>query len=99
MVLLLEDLAVFHAECVEDIKRLAVREANLSLSRDPAPISCVVAQYLNTADRGQNAGEEIHNGSASFDRHTFPAFGLSGVRSIASVAHGTFDTSFVPRPS
>ena len=31
MVLLLDDLAVFNAKCVEDIKRLAVGEANLGL--------------------------------------------------------------------
>jgi hypothetical protein len=35
MVLLLDDLAVFNAKCVEDIKCLAVREADLS--RDLCP--------------------------------------------------------------
>ena len=34
MVLLLDNLAVFNAKCVEDVKRLAFCEANLGL---PAP--------------------------------------------------------------
>ena len=39
MVLLLDDLAVFDVKCVEHIKRLAVREAKLSLSRNPTTIA------------------------------------------------------------
>jgi len=38
-VLLLDNLAVFNAKCVEDIKRLAVGEAALGLPGNPANIA------------------------------------------------------------
>jgi hypothetical protein len=37
MVLLLDDLVVFKTKCVEDIKCLVVREADLGLGGNPSP--------------------------------------------------------------
>jgi hypothetical protein len=42
MVLLHNNLAVFNAKCVEDVKRFAVCEANLGLPGNPVIIACVV---------------------------------------------------------
>src|SRR5256884_6976708 len=64
MVLLLDELAVFNAKCVEGIKRLAVREANLGLPGNPAAIAGVVMQEFKAADCGQDAGEKIEIGRA-----------------------------------
>jgi hypothetical protein len=58
VVLLLDNLAVFNEKCVEYIKRLAVRQANLGLSRNPAIIACVVMQEFKAADCGKNIVEK-----------------------------------------
>src|SRR2546429_5787351 len=73
MVLLLDELAVFNAKCVEGIKRLAVREANLGLPGNPAAIAGVVMQEFKAADCGQDAGEKIEERIASAYQHTFAA--------------------------
>src|SRR2546429_4523175 len=60
MVLLLDELAVFNAKCVEGIKRLAVREANLGLPGNPAAIAGVVMQEFKAADCGQDEIGRAH---------------------------------------
>ena len=42
--MLLDNLAISNEKCVEDMKRLAVREANLGLYGSPATIACVVCR-------------------------------------------------------
>ena len=64
MVLLLDNLAVFNAKCVEDVKRLAVCKANLGLPGNPAIIACVVTQDLSAADCGQNPLEKVEDSFA-----------------------------------
>ena len=71
MVLLLDDLAVFNTKCVEHIKRLAVREANLGLAGNPPTIACVVMQDFKAADCGQDAGEKVEDSFASADQRAF----------------------------
>jgi hypothetical protein len=71
MVLPLDNLAVFNAKCIEDINRLAVREANLGLAGNPATIACVVMQEFKAADCGQNAIKRVEDSFASADQHAF----------------------------
>src|ERR1700746_2965944 len=68
MVLLLDNLVIFNAKCVEDVKRLAVCEANLGLPGDPVVIACVVMQEFNAADCWQNTVEKVEDRLASADQ-------------------------------
>ena len=99
MVLLLENFVVFNAKCVEDVKGLAVCEANLGLPGNPVIIVCVVMQEFNAADCGQNAVEKSRIAWRPRISALSPPAGLSGARSVASLAHGTCDMSFAAMPS
>jgi hypothetical protein len=76
MVLLLDDLVVFKAKCVEDIKCLAPFESRPRLGRNPPTIACVVTQEFSAADCGQNAVEKVEGSFASADQHAFAARGI-----------------------
>ena len=58
MALLLDHLAVFDVKCVEHIKRLAVREAKLDLSRNRATIASLVTRGSKVSDCEQNGVEK-----------------------------------------
>jgi hypothetical protein len=99
MVVLLDNLVAFNAKCVEDVKRLAVCEANLGLPGNPVIVVCVVMQEFNASDCGQNTVEKVEDRLASADQRAFATAGLSGVRSVASLAHGTCDMFFAAMAS
>src|SRR4029077_5012203 len=76
MILLLENLMVFNAKCVEDVKRLAICEANLGLPGNPVIIVGVVMQEFNTADCGQNTVKKVEDRLAPADQRAFATCGI-----------------------
>src|SRR5258705_13981466 len=99
MVLLLDDLAVFNTKCVEHIKRLAVREANLALARNPPTIACVVMQDSRAADCGQDAGEKVEDSFASADQRAFATCRIERSAQRRVLGPRTRDMSFAAMPS
>ena len=99
MILLLENLMVFNAKCVEDVKRLAVCEANLGLPGNPVIVVCVVMQELTLRTAGRILLKKSRIAWRPRISALSPPAGLSGVRSVASLAHGTCDMFFAAMAS
>ena len=76
VVLLLDNLPALYEKCVEYIKRLAVRKANLCLPGRPATVTAVVAYEPKTADCGKNAIEKFKDRFASADQSVLPSCGI-----------------------
>jgi len=99
MILLLDNLPALYEKCVEYIKGLAVRKANLCLPGRPATVTAVVAYEPKTADCGKNAIEKFKDRFASADQSVLPSCGIEWGTQGRILRPRTRDMSLAAIPS
>jgi len=62
VVLLLADFGFLDMKGIEDVRRFSVCQRHVRLCGDPSSLTGIVTHHFHTAERGQDACEEIKDG-------------------------------------